>query len=50
MSIKICNEGPRIAFFTHEEDRTGDDVTNEGKQNEKWVKNSASPIPTFNPQ
>jgi hypothetical protein len=30
--------------------RIGDDMTNEGKITNKWVRNLAEPMPTFYPQ
>jgi hypothetical protein len=34
----------------HRRDKIRDDVMNGGKKNEKWVRNSTSPMPTFDPQ
>jgi hypothetical protein len=48
--VEKCNEGPRIAVVTHEGDRTGANVMNGGKQDEKLVSNSIGSMPMFNPQ
>jgi hypothetical protein len=50
ISTERCNEGPRVVAITRGGSRTGTDKTIEGKQMEQWVRKSAGPIPTFDPQ
>jgi hypothetical protein len=50
ISAERHNEGPKVAVVTHGGARTGTDMTNQGKQTEQWVRKSAGPIPTFDPQ
>jgi hypothetical protein len=49
ISIGKCNEGPRIAVVTHGGTRTGVDTMNGGKHTDKWVRKSARPMLTFEP-
>jgi hypothetical protein len=50
ISTERCNEGPRIVVVMCGGARTGVDMMNEGKQTEQWVRKSAGPMPTFDPQ
>jgi hypothetical protein len=49
ISTKNCNEGPRIAVVKCEGTRKGVDAMNGGKKEEKWVRKSIGPMPTFDP-
>jgi hypothetical protein len=49
ISVERHNEGPRVAVVTHGGDRTWDDMMNEGKKNEQWVRKLVGPIPAFDP-
>jgi hypothetical protein len=50
ISTEERNGGPRIVVVMHGRDRTGDYMTNGGKQVEQWVRKLVGPMPTFDPQ
>jgi hypothetical protein len=50
ISTEIHDEGPKIEVVTCGGAKTGVDTTNGGRQSEKWVRKSAGPMPTFDPQ
>jgi hypothetical protein len=50
ISTKKHDEGPKIETITYVGARTGPDAMNKGMWMEKWVRKSAGPMPTFDPQ
>jgi hypothetical protein len=50
ISVERCSEGPKITVVTRGGAQTGIDMETQGNQTEQWVRKSAGPMPTFNPQ